>query len=73
MQQLDHARASLDQSYENETRLRQDAEHCKREMSKLQDKVDQVEAELRRFNREKEQLNAELNAQNHLLRAEVGS
>ena len=35
-------------------------------MSKLQDKVDQVEAELRRFNREKEQLNAELNAQNHL-------
>jgi hypothetical protein len=40
--QLDHARASLDQSYENETRLRQEAEHCKREMAKLQDKVEQV-------------------------------
>ena len=56
----------MDQSYENETRLRQDAEHCKREMAKLQDKVDQTEAELRRLNREKEQLNSELNAQNHI-------
>ena len=35
-------------------------------MAKLQDKVDQTEAELRRLNREKEQLNSELNAQNHI-------
>jgi hypothetical protein len=37
--QLDHARASLDQSYENETRLRQEADNCKREMVKLQVKI----------------------------------
>jgi chromosome segregation ATPase len=64
--QLDHARASLDQSFENETRLKQDADNCRREVGKLQDKVDQLEAEMRRVNREKEQMNAELNAQNHL-------
>ena len=34
--QLDHARASLDQSYENESKLKQDAEQCKREILRLQ-------------------------------------
>merc|ERR1712141_197448 len=54
--QLDHARQSLDNTYESETRMRQELELIKRDFSKLQDKLDQSEAELRRVNREKETL-----------------
>ena len=45
--QLDHARQSLDNTYESETRIRQELELVKRDYSKLQDKLDQAEAELR--------------------------
>ena len=55
--QLDHARESLDHTYEAETRLRQEMELMKKDFSKLQDKLDQTEAELRRVTREKDQLN----------------
>ena len=43
--QLDHARQSLDNTYESETRIRQELELVKRDYSKLQDKLDQAEAE----------------------------
>ena len=56
--QLDHARASLDHSYENETTLKQDAEAAKRELARAQDKLEQSEAELRRVTREKDQFSA---------------
>lgn len=60
--QLDHARQSLDNTYESETRTRQEMELLKRDFSKLQDKLEQTEAELRRVQREKETLNAEIEA-----------
>ena len=58
--QLDHARQSLDNTYEQETRTRQEMELMKKDFSRLQDKLEQAEAELRRVNREKEQLNSDM-------------
>merc|ERR1712226_884881 len=52
--QLDHARSSLDHSYENESRFKTEAESYRRDMKKLQDKLEQTEAELRRFNIDRE-------------------
>merc|ERR1712038_1421720 len=54
--QLDHARLSLDNTYESETRLRQELEFSKKDLAKFQDKFEQAEAELRRVTREKETL-----------------
>merc|ERR1712223_1602846 len=54
--QLDHARLSLDNTYESETRLRQELEFSKNDLAKFQDKFEQAEAELRRVTREKETL-----------------
>ena len=45
--QLDHARQSLDNTYEQETRTRQEMELMKKDFSRLQDKLEQAEAELR--------------------------
>ena len=58
--QLDHARQSLDNTYEQETRTRQEMELMKKDFGRLQDKLEQAEAELRRVNREKEQLNSDM-------------
>merc|ERR1712223_866288 len=58
--QLDHARLSLDNTYESETRLRQELEFSKNDLAKFQDKFEQAEAELRRVTREKEQLSSEM-------------
>ena len=58
--QLDHARQSLDNSYEQETRTRQEVELMKKDFSRVQDKLEQAEAELRRVTREKDQLNSEM-------------
>merc|ERR1739845_140313 len=58
--QLDHARSSLDHSYENESRFKTEAESYRRDMKKLQDKLEQTEAELRRFNIDRESHLSEL-------------
>merc|ERR1711981_1466189 len=58
--QLDHARQSLDNTYESESRMRQEFDLMKKDYSKQQDKLDQTEAELRRVVREKEQLSSEM-------------
>ena len=50
----------MDNTYESETRSRQEMELMKKDFSKLQDKLDQTEAELRRVTREKEQLSSEM-------------
>ena len=50
----------MDNTYESETRSRQEMELMKKDLSKLQDKLDQTEAELRRVTREKEQLSSEM-------------
>ena len=50
----------MDNTYESETRSRQEIELMKKDFSKLQDKLDQTEAELRRVTREKEQLSSEM-------------
>lgn len=58
--QLDHARGSLDYANESESRMRQEMELTKRDMSKIQDKLEQSEAELRRVTREKEQMSNDM-------------
>lgn len=57
---MDHARLSLDNTYEQESRVRQEMELMKKDFSKIQDKLEQTEADLRRVTREKDQLNSDL-------------
>merc|ERR1719410_3206670 len=45
--QLEHSKSLLDAAFENEAKCKSEAEASKRELSRLQDKMDQAEGELR--------------------------
>ena len=53
--QLEHSKSLLDAAFENEAKCKSEAEATKRELLRLQDKLDQAEAELRhlRLDRDK--------------------